>query len=112
MNDSLTNHAIIAGFGVPGRAAADWLDDRGISHCVVELNPATVTRCGKSGVPIIAGDVCREDVLRQAGIEHATGQLQKLRFRYSIIFGYENRQQFDLTIMQPRGEPVAQAHRQ
>jgi voltage-gated potassium channel Kch len=71
MADQLTNHTIVAGFGVPGRAAADWLAEHATPYCVVELNPATVTRCGKYGVPIIAGDVNEEAILRQAGIERA-----------------------------------------
>ena len=41
MADQLENHAIVAGFGLPGRVAADWLADHGISYCVVELNPET-----------------------------------------------------------------------
>jgi voltage-gated potassium channel len=71
MSETLTNHTIVAGFGVPGRAAADWLAEHAMPYCVVELNPATVTRCGKYGVPIIAGDVNDEAILRQAGIERA-----------------------------------------
>ena len=72
MTDHLNNHTIVAGFGVPGRAAADWLIAHHTPYCVIELNPATVTRCDKYGVPIIAGDVNDEAVLRQAGIERAT----------------------------------------
>jgi voltage-gated potassium channel len=72
MSENLTNHTIVAGFGVPGRAAADWLAEHQTPYCVVELNPATVTRCDKYGVPIIAGDVNDEAILRQAGIERAT----------------------------------------
>jgi voltage-gated potassium channel Kch len=70
--DFLTGHAIIAGFGVPGRAVADFLAARHIHFCVVELNPKTVERCSHNGVHIIAGDVCDEDTLRRAGVERAT----------------------------------------
>jgi voltage-gated potassium channel Kch len=71
-DDSLTGHAIIAGFGVPGRAVADFLAARHVHFCVVELNPKTVERCSHNGVHIIAGDVCNEDTLRRAGVERAT----------------------------------------
>jgi len=64
-------HAIIAGFGVPGRAVADVLADRQVPFCVIELNPRTVERCSHGGVRIIAGDVVDEAVLRQAGVEHS-----------------------------------------
>ena len=70
--DGLTGHAIIAGFGVPGRAVADFLAARQVQFCVVELNPKTVERCSHNGVHIIAGDVCDEDTLRRAGVERAT----------------------------------------
>src|SRR5688500_3143522 len=68
----LSGHAIIAGYGVPGRAVADLLASRGVPFCVVELNPQTVTRCAANGVRIFAGDAADESVLRQAGIERAT----------------------------------------
>src|SRR6266478_6914555 len=68
----LKDHAIIAGFGVPGRAVADVLAARHTRFCVIELNPKTVERCSHVGVHIIAGDVCDEDTLRRAGVEHAT----------------------------------------
>ncbi|HEY8748887.1 MAG TPA: NAD(P)-binding protein [Tepidisphaeraceae bacterium] len=70
--DFLHGHAIIAGFGVPGRVAADLLASRHTPFCVVELNPKTVERCSHVGVHIIAGDVCNEEILRRAGVERAT----------------------------------------
>lgn len=68
---SLSGHAIIAGFGVPGRAVADFLAAQGVEFCVIELNPKTVERCSHIGVHIIAGDVCDEDTLRRAGVERS-----------------------------------------
>jgi CPA2 family monovalent cation:H+ antiporter-2 len=65
-------HIIIAGFGVPGRVVADLLDSRGLKYCVIELNPSTCERCQRSGVPIHAGDVTDPQVLREAGIDHAS----------------------------------------
>lgn len=70
--DGMSGHAVIAGFGVPGRAAADALAAQRISFCVIELNPQTVARCSHIGVHIIAGDACDEQVLRRAGVERAT----------------------------------------
>lgn len=68
---NLTSHAVIAGFGVPGRAAAEIYKAAGISYCVIELNPSTVERCGHTGVPIIQGTVADEQTLRRAGVERA-----------------------------------------
>ena len=66
------NHAIVAGFGVPGRVAADSLLAKNMPFCVVELNRATVERCATSKYHVIEGDVCDEETLRRAGVEHAT----------------------------------------
>ena len=66
------DHAIVAGFGVPGRVAADSLLAKNVPICVIELNRATVERCATTKYHVIEGDVCEEDVLRRAGVEHAT----------------------------------------
>ena len=65
-------HAIIAGFGVPGRNCAEWLQRHGWSFVVIERNGLTVDRCGRSGVPIIAGDATDADTLGRAGIDRAS----------------------------------------
>lgn len=70
--EALRDHAIIAGFGVPGRAVADILSSRHTDFCVVELNPATVERCSHVGVHIISGDVCDEQTLVRAGVKSAS----------------------------------------
>lgn len=64
-------HAIIAGFGLPGRAVAEALDKAGIEYCILELNAATVQRCVKTGVHIVEGDVTDPLVLKRASIETA-----------------------------------------
>ena len=68
----LSGHAIIAGFGVPGRAVGEVLAARRVPFVVIELNPKTVDRCSHSGVHIIEGDVRQEATLRRAGIERAS----------------------------------------
>ena len=67
----LSGHAIIAGYGIPGRAVADRLAGAGVPFCVVEMNPQTVMRSAGTGVRIIAGDAADEQTLRRAGIERA-----------------------------------------
>jgi Trk K+ transport system NAD-binding subunit len=64
-------HAIIAGFGVPGRRVAEILESRGTPYTVIETNPATVNRAGKPGRQLVCGDASDEQILRQAGIETA-----------------------------------------
>ncbi len=64
-------HAVIVGFGVPGRNCADWLGRHGRPFVVVERNPATVSRCARIGVAIIEGDATAEATLRAAGVDRA-----------------------------------------
>ena len=67
----LVGHAIIAGFGVPGRAVADRLTAAGVPFVVLELNAQTVMRCAPTGIRIVAGDAADEQTLRRAGIDRA-----------------------------------------
>jgi voltage-gated potassium channel Kch len=68
----LNSHAVIAGYGVPGRAVADWAHARGMTYCVIEKNDETVERCRKSGTCMVEGDASDERALREAGLERAT----------------------------------------
>ena len=67
----MQDHVIIAGFGLPGRVAAEMLLDQNIPHCVIELNAQTVQLCVRIGTHIILGDCVDPNVLRQAGVEQA-----------------------------------------
>src|SRR5579884_2209329 len=65
-------HAIIAGFGVPGRAVGEVLLAKGTPFCVIEMNVATIDRCTLAGIQMIPGDVRLKETLQKAGIEHAS----------------------------------------
>jgi voltage-gated potassium channel Kch len=67
----LAGHAVIAGYGLPGRAVAEALREAGVAFCVIERNADTVRRCLRGGVRIIAGDATDERVLRDAGVDRA-----------------------------------------
>jgi voltage-gated potassium channel Kch len=69
--DGLTGHAVIAGFGVPGRAVADLIHAQGMSFCVIEQNDDTVERCRKSGLCMVEGNAGDPAVLRKAGLDRA-----------------------------------------
>src|SRR6476661_8960377 len=69
--DGLTGHAVIAGFGVPGRAVADLVHAQGMSFCVIEQNDDTVERCRKSGLCMVEGNAGDPAVLRRAGLDRA-----------------------------------------
>ena len=64
-------HAIIAGYGVPGRAVGEWCKKQAIPFVVVELNEQIVERVSQSGVHVIQGSISEETTLREAGVERA-----------------------------------------
>ncbi|MBL8747037.1 MAG: cation:proton antiporter [Phycisphaerae bacterium] len=64
-------HAIIAGFGLVGRAVADELRRMGATFTVVDLNPATIATQRRLGREILFGDASSVEVLEEAGIHHA-----------------------------------------
>jgi CPA2 family monovalent cation:H+ antiporter-2 len=63
--------AIIAGFGVIGRAVADHLEVHGVPYTIVELNPGTVQNQQKLKRHAVYGDIGNPSVLESAGVEHA-----------------------------------------
>jgi CPA2 family monovalent cation:H+ antiporter-2 len=63
----LTNHLLIAGFGVGGRHLARAARDAGISYVILEMNPDTVRRC-KGQEPILYGDASQAPVLEHLNI--------------------------------------------
>lgn len=67
----LSDHVIIAGFGLNGRNLARVLRETGIKYIVVEMNPDVVKKEKTTGENIIYGDVAKEEILRNAGIERA-----------------------------------------
>jgi CPA2 family monovalent cation:H+ antiporter-2 len=67
----LSDHVIIAGFGLNGRNLAAALAEFGVPHVVLELNPETVRRERGHGLDIHYGDCTRAAVLEHAGIARA-----------------------------------------
>lgn len=67
----LSDHVIIAGFGLNGRNLATALAEFGVPHVVLELNPVTVRRERALGLDIHYGDCTRAAVLEHAGIARA-----------------------------------------
>jgi monovalent cation:H+ antiporter-2, CPA2 family len=61
--------AVIAGFGVVGRAVADHLDVHGVPYTVVELNPMTIQTQKGLGRHAVYGDIGNATVLEAIGIE-------------------------------------------
>lgn len=71
-------HAIVAGFGRSGKAAARILQRAGIPLVIVEINHSIFGGLGKEGLSAIWGDITGEEILKAAGIENARMLLMSL----------------------------------
>jgi voltage-gated potassium channel len=69
----LRNHYIICGFGRIGEIIARQLKERRIPVVIIESNPGLLPSLEESGYSFINGDASKEEVLLEAGIEHARG---------------------------------------
>ncbi len=68
---ALSNHVIVAGFGLNGKNLSSVLKDAGIPYCVLELNPDTIKKAKAAGENIMYGDITRKDILVRMGIDSA-----------------------------------------
>ncbi len=68
---SIRDHTVIVGYGLNGRNVAAMLQASELPYAVLEMNPRTVTRTRKEGVPIFYGDAVSDTVLAWMGVGHA-----------------------------------------
>jgi voltage-gated potassium channel len=73
--ESLRNHYILCGFGRVGEEVARQFVSRKVPFVVIENTPEAVQRAQQRGYPLLIGDATTDEMLRQAGIERATGLL-------------------------------------
>jgi len=67
----LTDHVIVAGYGLNGRNLAAALRSIRAPYLIVELNAQTVQQARGRGEPAFYGDATREEILRALGVERA-----------------------------------------
>ena len=67
----LTDHVIVAGYGLNGRNLSAALRAIEAPYCIVELNAQTVRQARSRGEPAFYGDATREEILRALGLERA-----------------------------------------
>lgn len=67
----LSDHVVIAGYGVNGQNLAKALSSAGIPYAILEMNPETVRAARARGEPIFYGDCTRAAVLDSLGIARA-----------------------------------------
>jgi CPA2 family monovalent cation:H+ antiporter-2 len=69
---ALSDHIIIAGYGITGRSVARAAEITGIPYMVIELNPDIIRREKSARRPFfIFGDAVQDEVLEHAGIRDA-----------------------------------------
>jgi len=78
MIEKLKNHFIICGFGRVGRGAAAELQHAGAPFVIVDIDPDRVERAMMAGMLAVAADSTNDDVLRQVGIDRASGLVAAL----------------------------------
>jgi monovalent cation:H+ antiporter-2, CPA2 family len=69
--EPLTDHVIVAGYGLNGRNLAAALRSIRAPYLIVELNAQTVRQARARGEPAFYGDATREEILRALGAERA-----------------------------------------
>jgi len=71
VEDPVSDHVVIAGYGLNGRNLAAALRSINAPYLIVELNAQTVRRARSEGEPAFYGDATREEILRALGIDRA-----------------------------------------
>lgn len=71
VQEPITDHVIIAGYGLNGRNLASALRGINAPFLIVELNAQTVRSARARGEPAFYGDATREEILRGLGVERA-----------------------------------------
>jgi monovalent cation:H+ antiporter-2, CPA2 family len=70
--EGLSDHIVIAGYGITGKSVARAATLAGIPYMVIELNPEIIKEERSQYRPnFIFGDAVQEEVLEHAGIRHA-----------------------------------------
>ncbi|MCX8031708.1 MAG: potassium channel protein [Thermodesulfovibrionales bacterium] len=72
----LKKHYIICGYGRMGKIICKELENKGLKLVVIEKNPEAIDN--KTSSLFIKGDATKDEVLRQAGIEKASGLISVL----------------------------------
>lgn len=68
---SLRDHYVLCGFGRVGEEIAREFVERDLPFVVVESNTEAIERAQRRGYPVLVGDATSDEVLKEAGVEHA-----------------------------------------
>lgn len=66
-----SDHVVIAGYGLAGRALCQALRAKGAAHVAVDTNPENVREARLAGDRVVLGDITRREVLEELGCKDA-----------------------------------------
>ena len=70
-SESLSDHAILCGFGRVGQSVSRFLNKENLPYIAVDIDPYRVNEAGIAGENIHYGDASRLDILKALGLERA-----------------------------------------
>jgi CPA2 family monovalent cation:H+ antiporter-2 len=65
-------HVVLCGFGRVGQNIARVLESQGFEYLALDLDPARIRLARQAGDPVMFGDSSDEEMLQNAGLEHAS----------------------------------------
>jgi CPA2 family monovalent cation:H+ antiporter-2 len=71
IEDTISGHVVIVGYGRVGHHIVSLLGEMGIPHLVVEADAERVEELDALGIPSLFGDAANSEVLTHAGLERA-----------------------------------------
>jgi voltage-gated potassium channel len=84
--DRMTGHFIVCGYGRVGRTVAREFEGEGVPFVVVDRNDELEDELNRDGVVNLIGDASSDDVLKQAGIDRASGLVSTLDSDANNVF--------------------------
>jgi voltage-gated potassium channel len=78
MIDQLRGHFIVCGFGRVGRGAAQELREAGVALLIIDKREDRVEWAMRNGYLAVLGDSTRDETLKEAGVERASGLIAAL----------------------------------
>jgi len=67
----LSNHVIIAGYGMNGRNTANVLKATGIEYIILDMNADRISKAKKEKHKALFGDISHPEILKKAGVKRA-----------------------------------------
>jgi CPA2 family monovalent cation:H+ antiporter-2 len=66
-----SDHVIVAGYAITGRAVCQALRDAGVRYLAVDINPDNVREARAAGDRVVLGDVTQHELLEELGCANA-----------------------------------------